>query len=208
MKKQVLASLAALFTSAGLALAQSPSSAPAPTGLVEKIGPLAKTVEPTPPPVSGAPVPSSLGDHNVEWGGLAPSSSDQGGSSFWASADYLLWWLRGAPLGVPIATTGSAADRRPGALGQPGTQIVSPRTLDYRSPFSGGRLSLGMWLCDDHTTGVEASGFDLQTLSARPGCRSAPTAPPAGRSRPSTAPSSGASRPMPCSMSPARTATV
>jgi hypothetical protein len=84
----------------------------------------------------------------------------------WAKTEYLLWWLKDAPLSVPIATRGSLLDAVPGALGQPGTQVISPGRLDY-APFNGGRVTLGSWLNCDNTLGIEGSGFLLERGSAR-----------------------------------------
>src|SRR5262245_9985124 len=46
------------------------------------------------------------------------------GPRLWVSAEYLLWWIKDGPFPVPLATTGSATDPTPGALGQPGTTVL------------------------------------------------------------------------------------
>jgi hypothetical protein len=80
---------------------------------------------------------------------------------FWASAEYLYWWIKEGPLPVPLLTTGALTDDLPGAIGQPGTRIlIGAGDIDYDT-FSGARLAAGCWLDPDQTLGVEASGFHL-----------------------------------------------
>jgi len=95
----------------------------------------------------------------------APCNCNCNPERTWVQADYLLSWIKNAPLSVPIASVGLTTDRVPGALGQPGTVVVSPHELGY-DPFSGGQLSAGMWFDDCRIVGVEASGFLLQNSSA------------------------------------------
>lgn len=59
----------------------------------------------------------------------------------WISAEYLLWWVKNAPL--PVLNS----------------------NLDYGT-FSGARLTAGSWLDSDCTLGMEASGFLLEQRSA------------------------------------------
>jgi hypothetical protein len=79
---------------------------------------------------------------------------------FYASAEYLLWWIRGSPL-PPLVTAGSAADVIPGALGLPGTQVLFGGNSVGGGPLSGGRFFVGYWLNDGHTLGAEIGGFFL-----------------------------------------------
>jgi Putative beta barrel porin-7 (BBP7) len=82
----------------------------------------------------------------------------------WGGIDYLLWWVRNRP---PLVVTGSPADPFPGALDQPGTQILfGDQGLRYGA-VSGLRLGLGAWLDRDNILGVEAGGFLLQQRTAR-----------------------------------------
>jgi len=69
-------------------------------------------------------------------------------------AEYLYWWIRPAPLAVPVAsnlnpTTGTV------------TNLIGSQSLDF-DPFSGVRLSVGGWLDSDRVLGVEVSGFVLE----------------------------------------------
>ena len=85
----------------------------------------------------------------------------------WASADYLLWWVKDAPLSVPIVTTGDPNVGFPtmntaGALGQPGTAVLlGDSSLNFKS-FSGMRFTLGGWVDPQQTMGIEGSGFVLE----------------------------------------------
>ena len=89
---------------------------------------------------------------------------------FYGGLDYLLWWVKGAPLSTPLVTTGPEANRE-------GITNNNKTTILYGAPLfpatggndtqnfnglSGARLSLGYWLDDSHRLGVEASGFALQ----------------------------------------------
>ncbi len=89
------------------------------------------------------------------------------GPRFWARSEYLQWWVKDAPLPVPIVTTGNPNVGFPtlntaGGIGQPLTQILlGNQNLDFGS-FSGMRFTLGGWIDDDRVIGVEVSGFMLE----------------------------------------------
>ena len=84
---------------------------------------------------------------------------------FWVGAEYLLWWIKNAPMPQPLVTTGSLDDDFPGAIGQPGTRVLFGESdIDFGA-FSGGRLSAGYWLDCEHTCAFEASGFVLEKRS-------------------------------------------
>jgi hypothetical protein len=83
--------------------------------------------------------------------------------TWWVSGGALLWSVKSTPLpptlttfaaGTPSATTGAG-----GALGIPGTSVLSPDHLGY-GPFVGGRFTIGRWL-PDQRFGLEADGFFL-----------------------------------------------
>jgi Putative beta barrel porin-7 (BBP7) len=92
---------------------------------------------------------------------------------FWARGEYLLWWVKNAPLPVPLVTTGDANNgfgagiNTAGAIGQPGTQILLGNESARLGSFSGMRLTLGGWLNNDHIFGIEGSGFLLERRSSR-----------------------------------------
>lgn len=119
-----------------------------------------------------------MGEH-----GFAPATeacpSDDGGSCtrLWLSGEYLLWWTKKSPEPVPLVTTGSLADVRPGALGQPGTRVVLGGNSIDREERSGGRFTVGGWLDGDRTIGVEASYFFLASRSTTSSVSTGPGAP-------------------------------
>jgi hypothetical protein len=80
--------------------------------------------------------------------------------------DYLLWWVQKLRV-PPLVTTGSSADAVPGALGQPGTQVLlGDRSIGFGA-FNGIRLDLGVWVDRDRNCGLEAAGFILEHRSAQ-----------------------------------------
>jgi len=90
--------------------------------------------------------------------------------AWWVTAEGLVWWTKSAPLpstlttftpGSPSATTGFG-----GALGVPGTVVLSPSNLNY-DPSAGARFTIGRWLDPAHAWAVEAEGFFLGNQSAR-----------------------------------------
>jgi hypothetical protein len=80
-------------------------------------------------------------------------------NTFWGSAEYLLWWVKGQHL-PPLVTAGNPANDIPGALGQPGTVLLfgGQQADDARS---GLRLRGGWWLDEEHTVGIDGSVFFL-----------------------------------------------
>jgi len=87
---------------------------------------------------------------------------------FYAGSDYLLWWVKGAPLSIPLVTTGPTSNHE-GILNSSATTILygasySPAqggndTQNFNA-LSGVRLRLGYWL--NNYVAVEAGGFVLQ----------------------------------------------
>ncbi len=90
--------------------------------------------------------------------------------------EYLHWWVKGAPLPVPLLSTGPDVEPIDG-----GFLRSSQATVVYGSPFppalggndtqgfpgfSGARFTLGYWLDDAHRYAIEAQGFLLQNGSA------------------------------------------
>lgn len=92
------------------------------------------------------------------WGGCCGCCPP--GNRFYGSVDYLLWWIRGSSL-PPLVTTGSINDAVPGALGQPGTQVLFGNQTTNTTPNSGLRFLAGWWFGNCHTLGVEVGGFFL-----------------------------------------------
>src|SRR5206468_1061227 len=94
---------------------------------------------PTPAPDAFTPVPlgDQLGDQSLPFPAVAPLQS-----RFYASAEYLLWWLKGEHI-PPLVTAGSASDLVPGALGQPGTAVLFGDTSINGGVRSGARFRVG-----------------------------------------------------------------
>jgi len=83
-------------------------------------------------------------------------------ATYWGSAEYLFGWIKDAPMPVPLVTQGDPNDSLPGALGQPGTQVLfGQQPVDFGT-FNGGRLSLGAWLDGCQHYGLEATGMLLE----------------------------------------------
>jgi hypothetical protein len=92
-------------------------------------------------------------------------------SRLYGGLEYLHWWVKDAPLAVPLVSTGPEANKE-------GFLINSNSTILYGAPFSpavggndkqsfpgfnGARLTVGYWLDDAQRYAVEASGFLLQS---------------------------------------------
>lgn len=80
---------------------------------------------------------------------------------FWFRTDLLLWWTKSGPMPAPLATMGSPNDAIPGALGQPGTQVIYGGDSVNFGIISGLRLESGFWLDANQTFGVEGEYFFL-----------------------------------------------
>jgi hypothetical protein len=90
----------------------------------------------------------------------------------WGQAEYLLWWVKDAPLPVPLVTTGNPLNGFPavnsaGAIGQPDTQVLLGNSNVNFGSFSGMRFTLGAWIDNSNTVGVEGSAFLLERRSNR-----------------------------------------
>jgi hypothetical protein len=89
------------------------------------------------------------------------TSSEDLPGRFLASGEFLLWWVKGGPLPVPLVTAGTATDLNPGALGQPGTTVLfGGKNVDY-GVFPGGRFAGAYWFGADQTAGLEGAFFFL-----------------------------------------------
>jgi hypothetical protein len=80
----------------------------------------------------------------------------------WVDTEYLLWWMKGAAL-PPLVTASPAGTpaAQAGVLGAPTTSILFGGTSVNDDARSGGRLTLGAWLNDCRTFGVEGDFFML-----------------------------------------------
>lgn len=84
---------------------------------------------------------------------------------YWASAEYLYWWMRGDQIPALI-TSGSTATplTQVGVLGVPGTTVLFGDDRINSDARCGVRLSAGMWLDSCRTLGIGIEGFALQEL--------------------------------------------
>jgi len=99
---------------------------------------------------------------------------------FYGGVDYLLWQVKGAPLSVPLVSSGPIATTHHGLVGAPADNGADS-TILYGAPyepakggndtqdfkmFSGARITAGYWLDDARRFAIEGSGFKLQTRTA------------------------------------------
>jgi hypothetical protein len=182
MRNGVLGFLAALVLGAAFPLAQpllaeepaqstpgSPQSAaganPAPQ--VPKVCPPTGEA-PVLPPESGCGIDLADGPNAFT---AKPKKSEldwhlpalEGPDRVWVTGEYLLWWLKDAPVPGPLVTSGPAGS---GAiLGNAGTSVlVGDRGIDY-GPLSGGRMFVGF--CNEtHTCALEVGALLLESGGA------------------------------------------
>jgi hypothetical protein len=78
-------------------------------------------------------------------------------SCFWASGEYLLWWIKDSQF-PPLVTTSPLGTPRQfaGVLGAPGTQSLFGGSVE-NDVRSGARLNIGFWFDDCQTVGLEGS---------------------------------------------------
>ncbi len=179
MRKGFLGSLSALLAGTAVAFAEppatsDPATAVAPNGIGQPT-----TV--TPPRAAGAPAmeaprspywPNPYG-YSPVWGapavphgGVADDRPHGSELITWGSAEYLLWWVKNQPLGIPLVTTGTPTGL--GNLGSPDTAVLyGGSNADYHT-FSGGRFTLGFGFGRDAWAdwGVEGSGFFVEKRPA------------------------------------------
>lgn len=104
----------------------------------------------------------------------APANCLAHESRLFGGVEYLLWWVKGAPLSAPLVSTGPAANDE-------GFLVNSDTTILYGAPFapakggndtqnfgglSGSRLTLGYLLDEDRHLAAEARVFMLESGSA------------------------------------------
>lgn len=131
-------------------------TAPTPELLPPAPRPFAVSAPPGPPPLAptAAPPPPLCAD----------AALDGFSTRFWIGVDYLLWWTKGDNV-PPLVTSGSPNDAVPGALGQPGTQVLFGGNYN-NNVRSGVRLRGGYWFTPDQTFGMDATFFFLGGQSA------------------------------------------
>jgi hypothetical protein len=95
--------------------------------------------------------PQVLSDHDV--------ADDNGGPQyrFWASAEYLQWWLK-SEANPALITTGPESSSGILAPGSGATVLFGDSGFNNESR-SGGRFTAGFWLNDCHSCGLEVDYF-------------------------------------------------
>jgi len=83
--------------------------------------------------------------------------------------EYLFWWVRHAPVGVPLAVNDLPSAGEPRTFGS---------DVGHFDGTSGGRLALGYWFNPERTWGVDASGFVLPSQARVGGIQSDPSGNP------------------------------
>lgn len=178
MRNRVLGSLTALLAGAGLALAQPPArqsstfltSSRASETVIVSEGP----VDHTGIPANGEIIQDGIVDQGIvpgdagpgPWGNpsceCTPGCGPEG--EYWASAEYLLWWMRNADL-PPLATLGPAGSG--GVLGTAGTSVLLGGNNDFDSQERHGfRVKAGAWFTQYQDIGIETSAFLLGSRSS------------------------------------------
>ncbi len=152
MKKKLVGTLAGLVAGAGAALAQSPQPAAPPQNLPQATG--AAPLPAGPSNAIGSPLAAPLGCNQCA---CAPAP-EAAGPQFWASGEYLLWWLKGAPTPA-LLSTGPAGSA--GILDRSGTSVIFGGNNVDQGVHHGARFTGGLWLDDCHTWGVEGGYFFL-----------------------------------------------
>jgi hypothetical protein len=117
------------------------------------------------PPVSVWTAPHQAASVPAEWS--TPAMCDQAcmtednsdHTRLWVNAEYLLWWVKDAPLPPALVTTGDPNTDNPGALGHGGVPVFGDKA--DLGTFSGIRVTAGGWLDSDQLLGLEVSGFVL-----------------------------------------------
>jgi Putative beta barrel porin-7 (BBP7) len=138
VRKGIIASCSLLLASASFTFAQAP-----------------QYTNPYPPFEAGPMWPQNY--FNAGYCAV-PNCPDCCGPRCWASADYLLWWFKDAPLPAPLVLSGTNDSDNPGALNAGGFPILASHGVDF-SALSGMRVTVGGWLGGDSKIGIEGSGF-------------------------------------------------
>jgi hypothetical protein len=77
------------------------------------------------------------------------------------SAEYLLWQIRPSDYPPLVTTSNNPNATPPGAIGQPGTNVLFGNQGIPTRPQSGMRFTIGHWFDPEHSWGLEASFFML-----------------------------------------------
>ncbi|MBY0523246.1 MAG: BBP7 family outer membrane beta-barrel protein [Gemmataceae bacterium] len=166
MKRRIFACLGSALVGAGVSLAQAPSNSPPPAGngglaQADKADAPARPAIPVIAPPAGVLNAAASG---CPCASCCEASCGESSPRFWSSVEYLLWWVKDAPMPVSMVTTSAPGDR--GVLGAPTTRVLFGGGDQDFGTFSGLRLIVGSWLDREGTVGVEVGGFLLEQRSA------------------------------------------
>src|SRR5689334_7365026 len=170
MRKALLGSIIALVLGNGLTSGDEPEV----TVLAAEAGPSSPDSPPSPARPPPGPGPLGAGPWNPDvrhanaWPYDAPlviPTEEYGPpGEFWARMEYVLWQVKpSAP--PPLATAGPAQSG--GVLGQPGVRVLFGGSDPDFDPFSGGRITWGLWLDECYRLGFEGDCFFLGRQSVR-----------------------------------------
>lgn len=83
----------------------------------------------------------------------------------WLQIDFIAGIVKNCPVSAPLVTTASFSDALPGAIGQPGTQVVlgnGPVRMGWQEGF---QVNAGSWLTTSPRFGIDGGYFLLPKLS-------------------------------------------
>jgi hypothetical protein len=94
------------------------------------------------------------------------------GPEVWIDGDFLYYWVKGAPVPVPLVTTGPPAVPPQlgfGTIGNPSTQTLLGDQSLSMGQFSGGRVTAGTWIGGVPRVGYQTLGAEISffTLGRR-----------------------------------------
>jgi hypothetical protein len=171
MKKGLFRSALALLFAPGLAAAQTtPPQGPPPAAPPQKIA-----VAPAGEVKPSNPVPGDIltGPEEAAACEPTPSPMDQPGEEcfkpapfcYWGRVEGLVWSIKHSQVPA-LVTLGSPGDAVPGALGQPGTQILFGGNIENEERY-GERFTAGYWLSKEEIVGLEGSLLFLDKRTIR-----------------------------------------
>lgn len=160
MRSLVLISLSWIAATAIPSWAQQVAPAPLPARIAGSVNTTPNEPSGVPAPEPGLPAPVPLVP-NSEGGESWPAGAVESRKvRAWFSNEYLLFWMKNAPLAAPLVTTSNATDL--GTLGAPSTRELFGGSGVGLGTYSGMRSTVGAWLDPEQNFGVVGQGFLLE----------------------------------------------
>src|SRR5262245_16759597 len=181
MKAKIVGCMTAFFAGAGIALAQTPASSsyhvidrPLPPNLTQ-----ASATEPESQPAPGArptltlapvpatesaPAPAPAGDNHLAQGSFGGGCAEPC-NRFWVSTEYLVWWTK-SQFVPTLAATAPAAFANTTIPESQQTTLFGGTHLDFQA-YSGVRFTMGYFLDDEGSVGIDANYFTTETRVKR-----------------------------------------